>query len=86
MNHNPEGYCTPCKGECLEVNSRNHRITVVLFQRGYAAVHIADYKDMNWNFDIVDVGTEYYKTRILAEQEAQEWAKAERLKYVPPSD
>ena len=61
--------------------SRNHRITVKLLGSGWAAIHIADYEDMDWNTDIVQTGMGRYVTREEAEAEAKFWASAEELPY-----
>lgn len=63
------------------MSSRNHRIVVSLLGSGYAALHVADYEDMDWGTDIVDTGIGRYKTRKEAEQEAEMWAEAEELRY-----
>lgn len=61
---------------------RNHRISVTSGMRGYFAVMLADYEDMNWGTDVVMSGIGSYKTREGATEEAKEWAKSEEVSYV----
>lgn len=61
--------------------SRNHRIEVARLGSGWAAIHVADYADMDWNTDIVNSGVGRYATREEAVSEAQDWAEAEELPY-----
>lgn len=63
--------------------SRNPRIVVMLLGSGYAAVYLADYADMAWATDVWNTGIGRYKTREEAAVEAQEWAEAEGIPYVP---
>ncbi len=64
--------------------SRNHRIAVCVLGSRLAAIHLADFEDMDWNTDVVQTGVGRYsaKERELAVEEAQQWAKAEGITYV----
>lgn len=59
--------------------TRNHFITIGLIGSGYAALHIAEYEDMDWMQDIVETGIGRYDNSVDAKIEAMGWAEAECL-------
>jgi hypothetical protein len=64
-----------------EVTARNFRISVTQGMSGYFAILVADYKDMDWNTDIVSTGIGRFATYAGAAAEGREWARCEGIQF-----